>query len=96
MGKDADSLCEKVARTTYVVLFHVFAFFLFKNESINGYYIFFDLLPAVIYLLKVKNRNTRTKCEIRSKLTMVLTLKIVNFEHISHFVLVLLLLTLNM
>ena len=96
MGKDADCLCEKVARTTSVVLFHVFAFFLFKNKSINGYYIFFDLLPAVIYLLKVKNRNTRTKCEIRSKLTMVLILKIANFEHISHFVLVLLLLTLNM
>ena len=26
--------------------------------------------PADIYLLKVKNRNTRTRCEICSKLTM--------------------------
>ena len=26
--------------------------------------------PAGIYLLKVNNRNTRTRCEIRSKLTI--------------------------
>ena len=26
--------------------------------------------PANIYLLKVNNRNTRERCEIRSKLTM--------------------------
>ena len=47
--------------------------------------------PAGIYLLKVNNRNTRTRCEIcRSGVF------IVNFEHISHHVLVFLLLTLNM
>ena len=45
--------------------------------------------PAGIYLLKVNNRITRIKCEICSKLTLV------NFEHISHFVLVFLLLPLN-
>ena len=28
-----------------------------------------DYLPSQIYLLKVNNRNTRTKCEICSKLT---------------------------
>ena len=52
------------------------------------------------YLLKVSNRSTRTRCEIYSKLT-VKTLErrrisIVNFEHISHLVLVFLLLTWNM
>ena len=61
--------------------------------------------PVVIYLLKVNNRNTRTRCEICSKLT-ARTLErrywrrsgvfVVNFEHISHLVLVFLLLTLNM
>ena len=61
--------------------------------------------PAGIYLLKVNNRNTRTKCEVCSKLTIKIPERrrlgrsgifIVNFEHISHLVLVFLLLTLNM
>ena len=57
-----------------------------------------------IYLLEVDNRNTRARCEICSKLA-IKTLEqrhwrlsgvfIVNFEHISHLVLVFLLLTLN-
>ena len=60
--------------------------------------------PAGIYLLKVNNRNTRTRCEICSKLTINTPERrhwrpsgvfIVNFEHISHLVLVFLLLTLN-
>ena len=60
--------------------------------------------PAGIYLLKVNNRNTRTRCEIGSKLTINTPERrqwrrsgvfIVNFEHISHLVLVFLLLTLN-
>ena len=47
--------------------------------------------PADIYLLKVNNnRNDRTKCEICPGVI------IVNFEHISHLVLVFLLLNLNM
>ena len=58
---------------------------------------------ADIYLLKINNRNTR--CEICLKLTIKtperrhwrrLGIFIVNFEHISHLVLVFLLLTLNM
>ena len=58
-----------------------------------------------IYLLKVNNRNTRTSSEICSKLTMKTPERrqwrcsgvfIINFEHISHLVLVFLLLTLNM
>ena len=59
--------------------------------------------PVGIYLLKVNNRNTRTRCDICSKLTIKFIVNfivnfenfIVNFEHISHLVLVLLLLTLN-
>ena len=60
--------------------------------------------PAGIYLLKVNNRNTKTRSEICSKLTIKIPERdwwrsgifIVNFEHISHLVLVFLLLTLNM
>ena len=61
--------------------------------------------PAGTYLLKVNNRNTRTRC---SKLTIKTPEQrqwrqwrrsgvfIVNLNHISHLVLVFLLLTLNM
>ena len=60
--------------------------------------------PAKIYLFKVSNRNTRKKYEICSKLTIKTPewrhrrrsgIFIVNFEHISHFFLVFLLLTLK-
>ena len=60
---------------------------------------------ASIYLLKVNKRNIRRRCEIYSKLTIKTPERrhchrpgvfIVNFEHISHLVLVFLLLTLNM
>ena len=62
------------------------------------------VFPVGIYLLKVNTRNTRTRCEICSKLTIKTPERrwhrsgvfIVNFEHISHLVLVFLLLTLNM
>ena len=41
--------------------------------------------PAGIYLLKVNNRNTRTRCEICPKLTIKTpersSVSIVNFEH---------------
>ena len=51
-----------------------------------------------IYLLKVKNKNTRTRSEICSKLTIKThqNVFIVNFEHISHLVLAFLFLALNM
>ena len=44
--------------------------------------------PARIYLLKVNNRNTRTWCEICSKLTIKIPERrqwtpIVNFEHVT-------------
>ena len=60
---------------------------------------------AGIYLLKINSRNTRTKCEIYSNVTTKTPVQrywccsgvfIVKFEHISHLVLVFLLLTLNM
>ena len=62
-------------------------------------------IPAGIYLLKDNDRNTRTRCKIRSKLTIKTPERrqwrlsgvfIVNFEHIPYLVLVFLLLTLNM
>ena len=58
--------------------------------------------PACNYMFKVSNRNTR--CEICSKLTIKTPKRrhwrhsgvfIVNFEYISHLVLVFLLLTLS-
>ena len=56
--------------------------------------------PVGIYLLKVNNRNTRTRCEIFLNLTMRRSdVFIVNFEHISHLlssVSILLVLPLNM
>ena len=54
-------------------------------------------VPAGIYLLKVNNRNNRTRYEICSKLTIKTPerrkwchsgVSIANFEHISHLVLV--------
>ena len=59
-----------------------------------------DAYPVGIYLLKVNNRNTRTRCEICSKLTIKTPERrpwhrfgvfIVNFEYISHLFLVFLL-----
>ena len=55
------------------------------------------------YIFKVNNRNTRTRCEICSKLTIKTPERrqwrcssvIVNFEHITYLVLVILLLTLS-
>ena len=55
-------------------------------------------------MLKVNNRNTRAQCKIYSKLTIKTPERrhcrsgifVVNFEHISHLILVFLLITLNM
>ena len=58
-----------------------------------------------IYLLNVMNRNSRTRCEICSKPKIIIperrqwrrsVIFFVNFEYISRFVLVFLLLTFNM
>ena len=62
------------------------------------------MIPANIYLFKVTNRSIRKTCEICSKLTIKTPepsqwrpsgVFIVNFEHISHLFLGLLLVTLN-
>ena len=67
------------------------------NVSVND-------CPAGNYVFKVNNRNIRTRCEICSKLTIKTPERchwrrsgvfIVTFEHISHLVLVFLLLTLS-
>ena len=64
----------------------------------------FITFPVGNYMLKVNNRNTRERCEICSKLTIKTPegshwrrsgVFVVNFEHISHLVLVYLLLTLS-
>ena len=69
----------------------------------NGALKFVRSNPASIYLLKVNNRNTRTRCDICSKLTIKTPepyywprsgVFILNSEHISHHVVVFLLLTL--
>ena len=57
------------------------------------------MIPANIYLLKVNNRNTRTRREINSKVKIKtpddVAVFIVNFEHVSQPFLVFLLLTLS-
>ena len=69
------------------------------------YFINVRLKPAENYMFKVNNRNTRTWCEICSKLTIKTTERrhwrpsgvfIVNFKHTLQLILVFLLLTLNM
>ena len=57
-----------------------------------------DVFPVDIYLFKINNRNIKKSCEICSKLTVKTPERcqyvfIVNFEHISHLLLVFLLLT---
>ena len=61
--------------------------------------------PAGIYLLKVSTKNTKTGCEICSKLTIKTPERrlwrhsgvfIVNLEHVSHLVIAFLLLDLNL
>ena len=60
--------------------------------------------PTGNYMFKVNNRNTKTRCKICSKLTIKTPgghpwcssgVFIVDFEHVSHLALVLLLITLN-
>ena len=82
--------------------------FVFRNNTSGNFLkilpYFLQSIPVDIYLFKVNNKNTRTRCEICSKLTMKTPERrqwrcsgvfIVNFEHISHLILVFLLLTLG-
>ena len=81
------------------------SFWFLARFRYSGYSEHLGTLPAGICLLKVNNKNTKTRYEICSKLTIKIReqhqwhhsgIFIVNFEHISHLVLVLLLLSLNM
>ena len=80
----------------YVMILAIVASFFFLPESnLSSIYLFIRIslnkcFPAGIYLLKVNSRSTRTSCEICSKLTIKISsgIFIVNFEHISHLVLV--------
>ena len=59
--------------------------------------------PAATYMLKANNKNTRTRCNMCSKLTMKTPERcrrrsgvfVVNFEHIARLDFVFLLLTLS-
>ena len=76
-----------------------------KSKLSNVNYLFrTGPMPAGNYMFKINSRNTRTRCEICSKLTIKILKRrqwrrsgivIVNFKHISHLVSVLLLLTLS-
>ena len=88
------SVAKFIRRKTYSL--HI------ANNKIS---IFILPFPASIYILQVNYRNTRTRCEICSKITIKIPERrhwrrsgvfIVNFDHISHLVLVFLLFTLNM
>ena len=70
---------------------------IFFIKNVNAW----NLNSAGIHLFKVNNRNSRTRCEICSKLTIKTyqwwrsSVFIVNLEHISHLVLMFLFLTLS-
>ena len=76
----SESECEKIRTRKISVLGH-FSRSTFLTCSVKCEN------PANIYMFKVNNRNNRERCRCGSF--------IVNFEHISHLLLVLLLLTLN-
>ena len=72
------------------------------NRATYAVFLESSYIPAGNYMFKVNNRNTRTRCEIFSKLKVKLPgiwrrsgIFIVNFEYILRFVLVFLLLTLS-
>ena len=75
-----------------------------KNKLFLQLWIDFGNYPANIYLFKVKNRNTRRRSGICSKLTIKSSERyhwrrfgvfIINFEHISHLFLMFLFLSIN-
>ena len=74
------------------------------QRSVQGLVKHLRIFPTGIYMFKVNNRNTRTRCEICLKLTKKIPEQrqwrrsgvfIVNFKHTSHLVLLFLLLTLG-
>ena len=79
--------------------------FLCENEiGVYPIILFSFMIEAGNYMFNVNNRSTRTRCGMSSKLTIKTPKRrhcrrsgviIVNFEYISHLVLVFLLLTLS-
>ena len=98
--KTFSRLKQWIAKSWYIIYFDWTVFFSFSTI----YPPYLILNPAGNYMLKVNNRDTRKICEICSKLTIKTPERchcrcsgvfIVNLEHISHLVLVFLLLTLS-
>ena len=84
--------------------FNICKRFLYAKKKNAETFIALFNYPAGNYVFKLNNRNTRARCEICSKLTIktperrhwrLSDVFIVNFEHISHLVLVFLSLTLS-
>ena len=80
----------------------IYCFIVNSKHVIPSWFLKFSPDPVGNYMFKVNNRNTRTSCGVCSKLTIKTPERrhwhrsgifIVNFEHISHLVLVFLLLT---
>ena len=87
-----------------MMLFERFCVYQKIFDLLRGYLQLRAIVPVGIYLLKVNDRNTRTRCEICSKLTIKTPVRrqwrlsgafIINSEHISHLALVFLSLTLS-
>ena len=100
----------KSVRFNFLILLNMhYVFTVPPSGKIGNYPVAFLLrrwqdYPAGNYMFKVNNRNTRTRCEICSKLTIKISERrhwrrsgifVVNFKHISHLFLVFLLLTLS-
>ena len=84
-----------------ILYYSKYSFNIFWYIQVNTFKVYkVTVHPAGNYMFKVNNRNTRAKCEICPKLTIKTqerrsSVFFVNFEHISHLVLVFLLLTLS-
>ena len=99
-GKIADKKEEFIfGNRTERCFYHFALFFNFHQVCFKQYN------PVGNCMFKVSNRNTRARCEICSRLSLMTLEKLdwrrsgvfnVNFEHISHLVLLFLLLTLRM
>ena len=100
-----DKFVKSIKRS--FIWFHKLNFissYLLDLKFSNFQFSLIHITPTGIFLLNVNNRNTSTRCEICSKLTIKTPERcqwrrsgvfIVNFGHISHLVIVFLLLTLN-
>ena len=105
LGMVSKDLTAKLANINQMLMQGTYKEQYIVNVIVNFNTINFKILittfyPVGNYMFKVNNRNTRARCEICSKLTIKTPERrhgafIVNFEHISHLVLVFLLLTLS-